>query len=141
MGARIEQLEAELREVTALEISLYSVILEQALSLYMQPQVEGSCSYKTLGKLLEPASGNKQPGSFLIDLRKMAFEDAFQLTFLVRAGATNVVAYQLLQCVARLNVAMFYAILWESKNKIPIDPISNSIVDSKRSHCTTQTPS
>ncbi|KAK8330028.1 hypothetical protein V6Z11_A11G366100 [Gossypium hirsutum] len=72
----------------------------KALSLYMQPQVEGSCSYKTLGKLLEPASGNKQPGSFLIDLRKMAFEDAFQLTFLVRAGATNVVAYQLLQvCV------------------------------------------
>lgn len=71
--------------------------LFQALSLYMQPQVEGSCSYKTLGKLLEPASGNKQPGSFLIDLRKMAFEDAFQLTFSVRAGAMNVVACQLLQ--------------------------------------------
>ncbi|KAH1084311.1 hypothetical protein J1N35_024072 [Gossypium stocksii] len=63
----------------------------------MQPQVEGSCSDKTLGKLLEPASGDKQPGSFLIDLRKMAFEDAFQLSFPVRAGAVNAVACQLLQ--------------------------------------------
>ncbi|MBA0687725.1 hypothetical protein Goari_015235 [Gossypium aridum] len=35
------------------------------------------------------------------------------------------------QCVARLDVAMFYAILWESKNEIPTDPISNPIVDSK----------
>ncbi|MBA0561838.1 hypothetical protein Golob_018636, partial [Gossypium lobatum] len=66
----------------------------------------------------------------------MAFEDAFQLTFPVRAEAMNVVASQLLQvmeqCVARLDVAMFYAILWESKNEIPTDPISNPIVDSKR---------
>ncbi|MBA0654847.1 hypothetical protein Goklo_021760 [Gossypium klotzschianum] len=74
--------------------------------------------------------------SFLIDLRKMAFEDAFQLTFPVGAGAMNVVACQLLQvmeqCVARLDVAMFYAILWESENEVPTDPISNPIVDSKR---------
>ncbi|MBA0858921.1 hypothetical protein Goshw_001742 [Gossypium schwendimanii] len=97
MAARIEQLEAKLREVAALETSLYSVILEQALSMYMQLQVEGSCSDKTLGKLLEQASSDKQPGSFLIDLRKMAFEDAFQLTFPVRAEAMNVVASQLLQ--------------------------------------------
>ncbi|KAG4123446.1 hypothetical protein ERO13_D11G326901v2 [Gossypium hirsutum] len=32
MAARIEQLEAKLREVAALEISLYSVILEQVSS-------------------------------------------------------------------------------------------------------------
>ncbi|MBA0619479.1 hypothetical protein Godav_028643, partial [Gossypium davidsonii] len=66
----------------------------------------------------------------------MAFEDAFQLTFPVGAGAMNVVACQLLQvmeqCVARLDVAMFYAILWESENEVPTDPISNPIVDSKR---------
>ncbi|KAH1084354.1 hypothetical protein J1N35_024115 [Gossypium stocksii] len=78
MEARIEKLEAELREVAALEISLYS-----ALSLYMQSPVEGSCANKSIGKLLELALGDKQPGSFLIDLQKMAFKDAFQLLALL----------------------------------------------------------
>ncbi|KHG01650.1 pH-response regulator palC [Gossypium arboreum] len=91
MEARIEKLEAKMREVAALEISLYS-----ALSLYMQPPVEGSCADKAIGKLLDPASGDKQPGSFLINLQKMALEDAFQLICPVRAGPICVVACQLL---------------------------------------------
>ncbi|MBA0673096.1 hypothetical protein Goklo_029247 [Gossypium klotzschianum] len=97
----------------------------------MQPPVEGSCANKTIGKLFELASGDKQLGSFLINLWKMAFEEAFQLICPVRAGAMSVVACQLLQlmeqCVARLGVAMFNAILWESMNKIPTDSISNPI--------------
>ena len=35
------------------------------------------------------------------------------------------------QCVARLNVAMFNAILRESSSEIPTDSISDSIVDPK----------
>lgn len=35
------------------------------------------------------------------------------------------------QCVARLDVAMFNAILRESVHEIPTDPISDPIVDSK----------
>lgn len=35
------------------------------------------------------------------------------------------------QCVARLDVAMFNAILRESAHEIPTDPISDPIVDSK----------
>ncbi|MBA0861549.1 hypothetical protein Goshw_028936 [Gossypium schwendimanii] len=106
-----------------------------ALSLYMQPLVEGSCANKTIGKLLEPALGDKQSESFLIDLQKMAFKDAFQLLCPVRARAMSVIACQLLQvmeqCVARLDVAMFNAILCESKNEVATDPISDPIIDFK----------
>lgn len=35
------------------------------------------------------------------------------------------------QCVARLDVAMFNAILRESAHEIPTDPISDPIVDSR----------
>lgn len=35
------------------------------------------------------------------------------------------------QCVARLDVAMFNAILRESAYEIPTDPVSDPIVDSK----------
>lgn len=35
------------------------------------------------------------------------------------------------QCVARLDIAMFNAILRESAHEIPTDPISDPIVDSK----------
>jgi hypothetical protein len=34
-------------------------------------------------------------------------------------------------CVSRLDVAMFNAILRESENEIPSDPISDPIVDSR----------
>ncbi|KAH1084353.1 hypothetical protein J1N35_024114 [Gossypium stocksii] len=36
------------------------------------------------------------------------------------------------QCVARLDVAMFNAILCESKDEIATDPISYPIIDFKR---------
>jgi hypothetical protein len=35
------------------------------------------------------------------------------------------------QCVARLDVALFNAILRESENEIPSDPISDPILDSR----------
>jgi len=35
------------------------------------------------------------------------------------------------QCIARLDVAMFNAILRESAHQIPTDPVSDAIVDSR----------
>ncbi|GAB2265687.1 hypothetical protein Dimus_000727 [Dionaea muscipula] len=35
------------------------------------------------------------------------------------------------QCVARLDIAMFNAILRESKHEIPSDPVSDPIVDAR----------
>lgn len=35
------------------------------------------------------------------------------------------------QCVSRLDVAMFNAILRESQHEIPTDPVSDPILDSK----------
>ena len=40
--------------------------------------------------------------------------------------------YQVMEhCIARLDIAMFNAILRESENEIPTDPISDPIVDSR----------
>ncbi|MBA0687724.1 hypothetical protein Goari_015235 [Gossypium aridum] len=123
MEARIEQLEAKLREVAALEISLYSVILEQVSSankvhthawrlsrLYIH-----ACKYW---------SGDKQT--------MITKNTVSGLILITKSCCNDASSYVMEQCVARLDVAMFYAILWESKNEIPTDPISNPIVDSKR---------
>ncbi|MCI15209.1 hypothetical protein A2U01_0036345, partial [Trifolium medium] len=66
-----------------------------------------------------------------------AFQDAFQRLCPVRAGGHEcgclpVMARMVMeQCIDRLDVAMFNAILRESALEIPTDPISDPIVDSK----------
>ena len=57
----------------------------QALTPYMQP-LEGLSASKTTEKLLGPALGDQQQGSFSINLWKNAFQDAFQQICPVRAG-------------------------------------------------------
>ncbi|XVF56073.1 hypothetical protein PTKIN_Ptkin06aG0087600 [Pterospermum kingtungense] len=120
---------------------IFSRIVEsvwwQALTPYMQPPLEGSSASKTIGKLLGPAFGDQQQGSFSIDLWKNAFQDAFHQICPVRAGGHEcgclpVIARMVMeQCIARLDVAMLNAILRESAHEIPTDPISDPIVDSK----------
>ncbi|XWS66399.1 hypothetical protein CRYUN_Cryun05aG0196000 [Craigia yunnanensis] len=120
---------------------IFSRIVEsvwwQALTPYMQAALEGSSASKTIGKLLGPALGDQQQGSFSIDLWKNAFQDAFQRLCPVRAGdhecgCLPVIARMVMeQCVGRLDVAMFNAILRESAHEIPTDPVSDPIVDSK----------
>ncbi|KAF5479788.1 hypothetical protein F2P56_000580 [Juglans regia] len=95
----------------------------------------GSSSRKTYERL--SSSGEQEQGNFAIDLWKKAFRDACERLCPVRAGGHECGCLPLLarlimeQCVARLDVAMFNAILRESADEIPTDPVSDPISDSK----------
>ncbi|PAN36108.1 hypothetical protein PAHAL_6G258000 [Panicum hallii] len=108
----------------------------QALTPHMQTPAEGSSTPKA-GRVLGPALGDQQQGTFSVNLWKAAFHDAFSRMCPLRAGGHECGCLPVLaklvmeQCVARLDVAMFNAILRESANEIPTDPISDPIVDPK----------
>ncbi|KAK7285544.1 hypothetical protein RJT34_20319 [Clitoria ternatea] len=121
---------------------IFSRIVEsvwwQALTPYMQQSTNGDpSSNKSVGRLLGPALGDHNQGNFSINLWRNAFQDAFQRLCPVRAGGHEcgclpVLARMVMeQCIARLDVAMFNAILRESALEIPTDPVSDPIVDSK----------
>ncbi|KAK1314534.1 hypothetical protein QJS10_CPA06g01770 [Acorus calamus] len=124
-----------------IEFWIFSRIVEsvwwQTLTPHMQSPVEDMYSEKGPGKLRGPALGDQQQGSFSINLWKRAFQDAFTRLCPVRAGGHECGCLPVLanlvmeQCVARLDVAMFNAILRESANEIPTDPVSDPIVDPK----------
>ncbi|EPS74447.1 hypothetical protein M569_00306, partial [Genlisea aurea] len=83
------------------------------------------------------AVGDKKEGNFSIDSWKNAFHDALKRLCPVRAGGHEcgclpVIAKKVLeQCIGRLDVAMFNAILRESAHEMPTDPVSDPIVDSR----------
>lgn len=120
---------------------IFSRIVEsvwwQTLTPSMQSPMEDLYNTKSIGRVTGPALGDQQQGSFSINLWRHAFQDAFQRLCPVRAGGHEcgclpVLARMVMeQCVARLDVAMFNAILRESAFEIPTDPISDPIVDSK----------
>ncbi|CAL5087698.1 unnamed protein product [Urochloa decumbens] len=123
-----------------IESWIFSRIVEsvwwQAMTPHMQTPVEDLSTPK-IGRLLGPSLGDQQHGNFSIDLWKTAFRDAFSRICPLRAsghecGCLPVLAKLVMEhCVARLDVAMFNAILRESANEIPSDPISDPIVDSR----------
>ncbi|XP_057982449.1 uncharacterized protein LOC131167655 [Malania oleifera] len=135
----------ETRTLTAalekVESWIFSRIVEsvwwQTLTPNMQSPVEDLCAKVTVGRFSGPALGDQHQGSFSVDLWKNAFQDAFQRLCPVRAGGHECGCLPILarmvmhQCVARLDVAMFNAILRESAHEIPTDPVSDPIVDSK----------
>ncbi|KAF8654560.1 hypothetical protein HU200_061755 [Digitaria exilis] len=108
----------------------------QALTPHMQTLAEGSSTPKA-GRVSGPALGDQQQGTFSVNLWKAAFHDAFSRMCPLRAGGHDCGCLPVLtklvmqQCVARLDVAMFNAILRESASEIPTDPISDPIVDPK----------
>lgn len=124
-----------------IESWIFSRIVEsvwwQTLTPHMQPPLEETYSSKSKGRLLGPSLGDQKQGCFSINLWRSAFQDAFQKLCPVRAGGHEcgclpVLARKVMeQCVARLDVAMFNAILRESAHDIPTDPVSDPIVDSK----------
>ncbi|XP_042494370.1 uncharacterized protein LOC122073803 [Macadamia integrifolia] len=81
--------------------------------------------------------GDQDQGSFSLELWKKAFKDACERLCPVRAGGHQCGCLPVLarlvmeQCVARLDVAMFNAILRESGDEIPTDPVSDPISYSK----------
>ncbi|KAL2535090.1 nucleolar protein gar2-related [Abeliophyllum distichum] len=120
---------------------IFSRIVEsiwwQTLAPNMQSPTDDSTTSKAVGRLLGPALGDQQQGNFSVNLWKNAFHDAFRRLCPVRSGGHDcgclpVLARKVMeQCVGRLDVAMFNAILRESAHEIPTDPISDPIVDSK----------
>ncbi|KAL6661689.1 hypothetical protein ACP70R_001073 [Stipagrostis hirtigluma subsp. patula] len=123
-----------------IESWIFSRIVEtvwwQALTPHMQTPVEGSSTPRA-GRVLGPALGDQQQGTFSVNLWKAAFHDAFSRMCPLRAGGHDCGCLPVLaklvmeQCIARLDVAMFNAILRESASEIPTDPISDPIVDPK----------
>ncbi|KAM0942946.1 putative nucleoporin [Dioscorea sansibarensis] len=109
----------------------------QSFTPHMHSLSEDFYATESFGKLLGPALGDQQQGSFSINIWKSAFHDAFTRICPVRAGGHEcgclpVLARKVMeQCVSRLDVAMFNAILRESANEIPTDPVSDPIVDAK----------
>ncbi|XP_008240833.1 PREDICTED: uncharacterized protein LOC103339339 isoform X1 [Prunus mume] len=122
-----------------IESWIFSRIVEsvwwQALTPNMQSPAEYSSNNNTIVRLLGPALGDQKQGSFSVNLWKNAFQDASQRLCPVRAGGHKcgclpVLARMVMEhCVARLDVAMFNAILRESAHEIPTDPVSDPIVD------------
>lgn len=120
---------------------IFSRIVEsiwwQTLTPNMQSPADDPMTSKSVGRLLGPALGDQQQGNFSINLWKHAFQEALKRLCPVRAGSHEcgclpVLARRVIKhCVARLDVAMFNAILRESAHEIPTDPIADPIVDSK----------
>ncbi|KAJ4841642.1 hypothetical protein Tsubulata_034073 [Turnera subulata] len=80
---------------------------------------------------------DEEQGNFSLDHWKKAFRDACERLCPLRAGGHECGCLPVLgrlimeQCVARLDVAMFNAILRESADEIPTDPVSDPISDAK----------
>ncbi|XP_061370788.1 uncharacterized protein LOC133313429 isoform X2 [Gastrolobium bilobum] len=122
------------------EAWIFSRIVEsvwwQTLTPYMQSAAaKSSSSRKISGRRY--GIGDQDQGSFSIDLWKRAFKDACERLCPLRAGGHDcgclpVIARLVMeQLVNRLDVAMFNAILRESAEEMPTDPISDPISDSK----------
>uniref|UniRef100_A0A803LSN9 C2 NT-type domain-containing protein n=1 Tax=Chenopodium quinoa TaxID=63459 RepID=A0A803LSN9_CHEQI len=79
------------------------------------------------------SSSDEEQVNFSLELWKKAFKDACERLCPIRAGGHECGCLPVLaklimeQCVARLDVAMFNAILRESADDIPTDPVSDPI--------------
>ncbi|KAK6930852.1 NT-type C2 domain [Dillenia turbinata] len=124
-----------------LEAWIFSRIVEsiwwQTLTPPMQSSAAktGKSSRKTSGRA--NGLGNQEQGNFSIDLWKKAFKDACERLCPVQAaghecGCLPILARMVMeQLVGRLDVAMFNAILRESAEDMPTDPVSDPISDPK----------
>ncbi|CAN0925299.1 hypothetical protein LINGRAHAP2_LOCUS34675 [Linum grandiflorum] len=112
----------------------------QTLTPHMQSAVTkdidaviDSGSKKTLGRT--SSSCDQVQGNFSLELWKNAFKDACERLCPVRAGGhecgclPELARLVMEHSVARLDVAMFNAILRKSADEIPTDPVSDPISD------------
>ncbi|KAJ6321497.1 hypothetical protein OIU77_011550 [Salix suchowensis] len=122
------------------EAWIFSRIVEsvwwQTLTPHMQSTaVKSSNSRKTSSRRY--GLGDQEQGNFAVDLWKKAFRDACERLCPVRAGGHECGCLPVLsrlvmeQLVGRLDVAMFNAILRESAEEMPADPVSDPISDPK----------
>ncbi|KAF5208363.1 nucleolar-like protein [Thalictrum thalictroides] len=105
------------------------------LTPHMQSASKASDEKRTVSS--KNTYGDQEQTNSYVKLWKKAFKDACERLCPVRAaghecGCLPVLARLVMeQCVNRLDVAMFNAILRESVDDIPTDPISDPIRDSK----------
>lgn len=98
-----------------------------------------SCGDSEPSKLYQRTSSfvDQQQGSFSLELWKNAFRDACERICPVRSGGHDCGCLPVLskvimeQLIARLDVAMFNAILRESADEIPTDPVADPISDAE----------
>ncbi|CAN6702879.1 unnamed protein product [Malus baccata var. baccata] len=129
-----------------IESWIFSRIVEsvwwQTLTPHMQPVVaksisEGADSGSSKNYKRTSSSVDQEQSNFSLELWKKAFRDACERLCPVRAEGHECGCLPLLarlvmeQSVARLDVAMFNAILRESSDEIPTDPVSDPISDLK----------
>ncbi|XP_065873857.1 uncharacterized protein [Euphorbia lathyris] len=123
------------------EAWIFSRIVEsvwwQTLTPYMQSTaIKGGSSSKKI-HTRKYGLGDQEQGNFAIDLWKKAFRDACERLCPIRAcghecGCLPVLSRLVMeQLVHRLDVAMFNAILRESADEMPTDPVSDPISDPK----------
>ncbi|KAK6928499.1 NT-type C2 domain [Dillenia turbinata] len=141
-----EDPQAFISALEKIEAWIFSRIIEsiwwQTLTPHMQSaaaKTVGGCtclsSKKSCGRM--PCSGDEEQVNLSLDHWKRAFKDAAERLCPVRAGGHECGCLAVLarlimeQCVARLDVAMFNAILRESADEMPMDPVSDPISDSK----------
>ncbi|MCE3050801.1 hypothetical protein HAX54_048198 [Datura stramonium] len=132
------------RALQRTEAWIFSLIVEsiwwQTLTPHMQSGAakeirESMNSLKTNVYRRTTSSDSEVHGSYSSELWKKAFKDACERICPVRAGGHECGCLRFLsklimeQCVSRLDVAMFNAILRESANEIPSDPMSDPISD------------
>ncbi|KAK9067366.1 hypothetical protein SSX86_014693 [Deinandra increscens subsp. villosa] len=125
---------------------IFSRIIEsvwwQTLTPYMQSaaakaiiRIVDSESSKSFKNKSSPRS--QEQANFSMELWKTAFMDACERICPVRAGGHDCGCLPVLsrlvmeQCMARLDVAMFNAILRESADEVPTDPVSDPISDAR----------
>ncbi|KVH92775.1 uncharacterized protein LOC112515961 [Cynara cardunculus var. scolymus] len=145
-GMRSNEWESPCNFTSALEKVeswIFSRIVEsvwwQTLTPYMQ-----SAAAKAIVRIVDSGSGKKTSSShdqeqanFSMELWKTAFMDACERICPVRAGGHDCGCLPVLsrlvmeQCMARLDVAMFNAILRESADEVPTDPVSDPISDAR----------
>lgn len=129
-----------------IEAWIFSRIVEsvwwQTLTPYMQSaaaraivRVVGSESSKVCQRT--SSSRDQEQANFSAELWKTAFMDACERICPVRAGGHECGCLPVLsrlvmeQCMSRLDVAMFNAILRESDDEVPTDPVSDPISDAR----------
>ncbi|KAF2583422.1 hypothetical protein F2Q68_00002521 [Brassica cretica] len=131
--------------ITALEkveAWIFSRVVEsiwwQTLTPRMQSSAaNGSAASKKKNFGRSASSVNQEQGDFSLELWKKAFRDAHERLCPLRAsghecGCLPLPARLIMeQCVARLDVAMFNAILRDSDENFPTDPLSDPIADSR----------
>ncbi|XP_057509395.1 uncharacterized protein LOC130792008 [Actinidia eriantha] len=124
-----------------IEAWIFSRIVEsmwwQTLTPHMQSAAAKTSSKGSGAKKSKFALGDQEQVSFSIELWKKAFKDACERLCPIRAGGHECGCLPVLarlvmeQLVDRLDVAMFNAILRESVDEMPTDPVSDPISDPK----------